>query len=121
MFTGVCLSTGGVPAPGGRVPGPRVGVWSWRVPGPRGDAWSWGASGPGGAWSQGVCSWGVSGPGGVPGPGGCLVETPLATAAGGTHPTGMHSCCGLSLKTLSGKKVKRVWLFRVQQLCDSLM
>ena len=27
--------------------------------------------------------------------GGCLVETPLpgmATAAGGTHPTGMHSC-----------------------------
>ena len=31
---------------------------------------------------------------GVPGPGGCLVEmTPrTATAAGGTHPTGMHSC-----------------------------
>ena len=28
------------------------------------------------------------------GPGGCLVETPprTATAAGGTHPTGMHSC-----------------------------
>ena len=27
-------------------------------------------------------------------PGGCLVETPLgkATGAGGTHPTGMHSC-----------------------------
>ena len=26
--------------------------------------------------------------------GGCLVETPpgTATAAGGTHPTGMHSC-----------------------------
>ena len=27
-------------------------------------------------------------------PGGCLVETPpgTATAAGGTHPTGRHSC-----------------------------
>ena len=46
----------------------------------------------------------MSGPGGVPSPGGCLlpggssprgclVETPLtATAAGGMHPTGMHSC-----------------------------
>ena len=37
--------------------------------------------------------------GGVPALGGawsrgCLVETPsrMATAAGGTHPTGMHSC-----------------------------
>ena len=45
----------------------------------------------------GACS-GGSGPRGVPapvgsGPGGCLVETPRkATAAGGTHPTGMHSC-----------------------------
>ena len=44
---------------------------------------------------------GVSAPGGVPAPrgclvpGGCLVETPpggTATAADGTHPTGMHSC-----------------------------
>ena len=40
----------------------------------------------------------VPAPGGVPGPGGCLVlgglvEIPgTATAAGGTHPTGMHSC-----------------------------
>ena len=37
----------------------------------------------------------VPGPGGVVlGPGGCLVENPprTATAAGGTHPTGMHSC-----------------------------
>ena len=49
-----------------------------------------------------------SGPGGVPAPGGCLVRgvcllpggclvetvpTPgMATAAGSTHPTGMHSC-----------------------------
>ena len=36
MFTGVCLSTGGVPGPGG--------VWSWGVPG-LGGAWS------GGVWS----------------------------------------------------------------------
>ena len=52
MFTGVCLSTGGMPGPVGGVPGP-------------------GGLLPGG-----------------------LVETPpgTATAAGGTHPTGMHSC-----------------------------
>ena len=42
----------------------------------------WGVSAPGGAWS-----WGV------PASGGSLVETPrMATAASGTHPTGMHSC-----------------------------
>ena len=48
----------------------------------------------GGAWSGGVL-----GPRGVPAPArgvwsrGSLVETPwTATAAGGTHPTGMHSC-----------------------------
>ena len=37
----------------------------------------------------------------VPGPGGCLFlvggawsrPPRTATAAGGTHPTGMHSCC----------------------------
>ena len=41
---------------------------------------------PGGAWSGG---W-VPGPGGVGVPGG---DPPgMATAAGGTHPTGMHSC-----------------------------
>ena len=58
-----------------------------------------------------VCPLGVPGPGGVLLPGnvlwgGCLVgglvsqhamrQTPpgeTATAAGGTHPTGMHSCC----------------------------
>ena len=57
MFTGVCLSTGGLVP--GKVPGPR------RVP-------AIGGSGPGG----------VPGPrgpvpgGGVPGPGGCLVEIP---------------------------------------------
>ena len=55
MFTGVCLSTGGVPGWG-------VGVW---VPGPRG------VSGPGGgAWSGGP------GLGGHLVRGGGLVETP---------------------------------------------
>ena len=57
----------------------------------QGSTWSWG-----GAWSQG----GVPGRGGfVPGPGGVLLETPpkTATAAGGTHPTGMHSCPCLCL------------------------
>ena len=62
----------------------------------------WGAWSRGGAWLQGCLIWGVPGPRGVPGPGGCLVlgggclvESPppgTATAAGGTHPTGMHSC-----------------------------
>ena len=38
---------------------------------------------------------------GVPGPGGCL-ETPpgTATAAGGTHPTGTHSCLNMKAVTL---------------------
>ena len=55
----------------------------------RGGAWSsGGGSGPGPP--QGL----VLGDGGAWSRGGCLVETPLrmATAAGGTHPTGMHSC-----------------------------
>ena len=64
MFLHVCviLFTGG----GGWVPGPRG-------PGPKG----------------GLV------PGGVPGPGegGAWWRSPgMATAAGGTHPTGMHSC-----------------------------
>ena len=57
----------------------------------------------GGVCSRGCLLPGVPGPGGgvscsrgrgLPGSGGCLVETPpgTATAAGGTHPTGMHSC-----------------------------
>ena len=80
IFTGVCLSTGGVPDPG--------------VP-PLGGAWSWG-----GLLLRGVCSWGCLVPGGSA-PGGRLVsqhalrQTPsreTATAADGTHPTGMHSC-----------------------------
>ena len=49
------------------------------------------------------CSRGVSDPGGVAwsggsAPGGYLVETPrTATAAGGTHPTGMYSCLQIDL------------------------
>ena len=35
----------------------------------------------GGAWSGGVGAWWKHPP-----------PTPTATAAGGTHPTGMHSC-----------------------------
>ena len=61
---------GGVPGPGGE------GAWSQRRVCSRG-----------GAWSRGVCS------GGVPG------EDPpeTATATGGTHPTGMHSCFNFGL------------------------
>ena len=80
VHRGGCLVLGGCLVPGGYLV--QGGVWSWGgclVPGV--------VPGPGG--------W-VPGPGGVPGSGGCLVETPpqTATAAGGTHPTGMHSCCG---------------------------
>ena len=63
-----------------------------------------GVPGPGGVPGGGVPAPGGSGPGGpgpgglvleVPDPGGCLVENSpgTATAAGDTHPTGMHSCC----------------------------
>ena len=64
---GVCLLWRGCLLRGGG------GVWS------RGDVWSRGVPAPGG---------GGSAPRGVPGgdpPG-------TATAASGTHPTGMHSC-----------------------------
>ena len=53
-----------MPAPGGLVPG--GGAGSGGVPGPGGCAWYWGV------------------------PDGDPPET--ATAAAGTHPTGMHSC-----------------------------
>ena len=71
----VILSMGGVPAPGGLLPeGCLVlgGACSQGVPAPRGLL-------PGG---------------GVPGPrgGACWRPPGMATAAGGTHPTGMHSC-----------------------------
>ena len=46
--------------------------------------------------NRGICSGRCLLPGGVSAPG-CLVETPpgMATAAGGTQPTGMHSCSEL--------------------------
>ena len=49
------------------------------MPGPRG------VSAPGVAWSGGCLLLGVCSRGGGDPPG-------TATAAGGTHPTGMHSC-----------------------------
>ena len=62
---------------------PQGGAWSQGVPGPGGGAWSRGEPAP-----RGVSAPRGSGPGW-----GCLVEAPrTATAAGGTHPTGMHSC-----------------------------
>ena len=54
-----------------------------------GGALSRGGAGPrGGAWSQGECLVWEG------------VETPpvMATAAGGTHPTGMHSCLHFSFE-----------------------
>ena len=57
-------------------------IWSRGVPGPKGVPGQFG-----GAWFGGVPGLG----GGVPAPGG---EPPrMATAVGGTHPAGMHSCC----------------------------
>ena len=48
-----------------------------------------------------VCAQGGCMVRGVHGAGGCLVETPpTATAAGGTHPTGMHSCFYFSFVVL---------------------
>ena len=77
VFTGVCNSIHrGVPGSTGGVPGPG------------GVGYPGGCLVPGGAWSCG----GYLVPGGV-WSGGCLMETPrTATAADGTHPTGMHSC-----------------------------
>ena len=68
---------------------------------------TWGVYGPWGVPGLGGCLvWGVPGLGGVPGRGGVpgLKESApgvggdwwrpplMATAEGGTHPTGMHSC-----------------------------
>ena len=71
------LSTGG----GGAAPGDAC---SWRGVCSQGDAWSWGVPG------LGRCAWSGRG---VPAPGVPGGDPPgKATAAGGTHPTGMHSC-----------------------------
>ena len=73
IFTGVCHSVN------------MGGVCSWGVSAPGGGVCSQGVSAPGGVSALGgVCSRGGQVPGGDP-PG-------TATAAGGTHPTGMHSC-----------------------------
>ena len=83
VFTGVCDSVnGGISSRGG---------WSWGVggPGPGG-----GCLVPGGCLVLGGL---LLGDGGVPGgdpPG-------MATAAGNTHPTGMHSC--LNMKCLKNQ------------------
>ena len=76
-----------MPGPGGCL----MGVCS-------GGCRSWGCLVPGGAWSGGVSAprgclvWRLCSGGGVPGG-----EPPLtASAAGGTHPTGMHSCYELN-------------------------
>ena len=77
VFTRVCHSVHG----GG-------GSAARGVPGPRGR----GGLLRGGAWSGGGSA-GGGGSGGVPGPGGvCGYPAVTATAAGGTHPTGIHSC-----------------------------
>ena len=114
VFTGVCDSVNG-----GRclVPG---GVCFGGVPGPGGGCLLPegclvpGVSAPGGCLVLGGCLLrGMPGPGWVSTPGGCLllgrclvpggclsdlVETPsprMATAAGGMHSTGMHSCSSI--------------------------
>ena len=93
LHMSVILSTGGVPAPEGRS-APTGGV-----PAPGGGLV------PGGACCRGVCSWGVPAAGGsAPG----VVETSpvTATAADGTHPTGMHSCLFIFRATQELKVMK---------------
>ena len=76
---------------------------------------------PGGAWSGGCLLGGAWS-------GGCLVKTPrTATAAGGTHPTGMHCCLVIHLhKKLTAFLITRassvhnkMWHFRptITSLC----
>ena len=79
--SGGCLLWGGAWSQGGVCSGGCL-LWGLVLSGPGG------VSGPGGGLVLGG-----SGPGGVPGPGGPGGDPPgTATAAGGTHPTGMHSC-----------------------------
>ena len=68
IFRGVCHSVNG----GGLLLG-GLGVWSWW------GVWSQGGLVPGGlVRGGGVCAWGK--------------PPEIATAVGGMHPTGMHSC-----------------------------
>ena len=109
IFTGVCLSTGGSAPVGGAW---SQGVCSWGGcllpeggPGPGGCL----LLGGGGAWSGGgVCSWGgLVGGVGIPA---CTEADTLpgemATAADGTHPTGMHSCFNLLVPNIQRGKAK---------------
>ena len=66
---------------------------------------------PGGACSEVACSRGVPAPRGegMPAPGGVWRPPPVtATAAGGTHPTGMHSCSSFFLLLGLPSSVKMV-------------
>ena len=92
IFSSVCqeFCPGGGGAWSQGVPG--VGAWSWVVPGPGG------CLVPCGIWSRPTTKGGSLGRSG-PGPhprgeveGELASPPPMATAAGGTHPTGMHSC-----------------------------
>ena len=81
MVLGRCMVLEGVHSPGG-LHGPG-GCMVPRGHGPGEVHGPGGVHGRGGAWCQeGAWSWGV-----VPGE-----DLPTATAAGGTHSTGMHSC-----------------------------
>ena len=100
----VILFTGGQPGPGVGVPDPGEvcsrGSMVWGVPGPGGSAPE-GCLVPGVPGPRGCLSWGGLLQGGLPAPGGCLVEIHrTATAAGGTHPTGMHSCLTFANESL---------------------
>ena len=88
---GVCLLPGGVCSQGSLLQG---------VSAPRGCLLP-GESAPGGVCSQGVSA-----------PGGCLVENPpgTATAGGGTHPTGMHSCLVMPIDVMKTEIVRTLGL-----------
>ena len=75
------------------------------VPGPGGSVCSQGGC----LVCRGVCCRGVSAPGGVCSQGGWWRPPRTATAAGGTHPTGMHSCllvfCATKIENYIGPKI----------------
>ena len=99
--------------PGG-VPGPEGCTCSWGMYLVRGCTWSRGGACSGGWLLLGGLVWGM------PALGGCLVETPppTATAAGGTHPTGMHSCyLGFFWELFLRKAVFSVYTFEYYPWC----